>query len=59
MKQAADLFPDRLIFGSDFPYFEVRYPASLYLEMLKEGDWASERVKTKVFGGTMARVLGL
>jgi predicted TIM-barrel fold metal-dependent hydrolase len=59
MKQAADLFPDRLVFGSDFPYFEIRYPTSLYLEMLKKGDWATERVKMKVFGGTMARVLGI
>lgn len=59
MKEAADRYPDRLIFGTDFPYFEIRYPTSLYVELLKKNDWAPESVKAKVFGGTMAKILGL
>ena len=52
-------FPDRVVYGSDFPLYEMRYSSSLFIRLINEGDWGTERMKEGLMGNNMARILGL
>jgi predicted TIM-barrel fold metal-dependent hydrolase len=52
LREAASLMPDRLIFGSDWPLFDMSYPHSQWVRFLVENNWADEEVKERVLGKT-------
>lgn len=59
LQLVAEKFPERMVFGSDFPLYEVRFSTMQFIKMINEGVWASDKVKEGLLGGNMARMLGL
>jgi hypothetical protein len=59
LREVAERIPDKVSFGTDYPLFELAYPASMWLDFVKTQPWADEDVKAKLLGGNMQRVLGL
>lgn len=45
LREAAAVMPDRLLFGSDWPLFDMAYPYSRWVDFVMETDWANEEVK--------------
>ncbi len=56
---AMSRFPDRIVFGSDFPLYEERFWVQLFIELIRKGDWCTDALLEKLMGGNMARVLGI
>ena len=52
-------FPERIVYGSDFPLYEMRYSSTLFLRLLRESDWGTQKMKDDLLGNNMARLLGL
>lgn len=52
-------FPKRVVYGSDFPLYEMRYSTMQFMRTLNEGDWGTERMKEDLMGNNMARILNL
>lgn len=59
LKKVADEFPDRMVFGSDFPLYEERFSTYQFINLIKESDWGSERAKEGLLGANMAKLLSL
>ncbi|MEM0448579.1 MAG: amidohydrolase family protein [Methanomassiliicoccales archaeon] len=59
LQEAVARMPGRIIFGSDWPLFDMAYPYSFWVRFLKEEPWADESTKSQVLGGTLARLLHL
>jgi predicted TIM-barrel fold metal-dependent hydrolase len=57
LKEAVANMPGRVIFGSDWPLFDMAYPYPFWVRFVKEERWASENVKEQLLGGTMGRLL--
>lgn len=57
LREAVGNMPGRVIFGSDWPLFDMAYPYTFWVRFMKEEDWAGESVKEQVLGGTMDRLL--
>jgi predicted TIM-barrel fold metal-dependent hydrolase len=49
--------PGRVIFGSDWPLFDLAYPYHHWVRFVKEEDWASAKVREEVMGATMRKLL--
>ena len=52
-------FPDRIVFGSDFPLYDEMFSMKQFIEEIDKRDWESDRVRDDFFGGTMARLMGI
>ena len=52
-------FPDRVVFGSDFPLYENHTTCSRFIELIREMDFGTDSIKNALLGGNMARILGL
>ena len=52
-------FPERVVYGSDFPLYEVRYSSMMFLRLLRDSEWGNEKMKNALLGNNMARILGL
>ena len=52
-------FPDRVVFGSDFPLYENHTTCSRFIELIRGMDFGNDRIKNALLGGNMARILGL
>jgi len=52
-------FPDRIVFGSDFPLYDEMFSMRQFIEEIDKRDWESDRVRDDFFGGTMARLMGI
>ena len=52
-------FPDRIVYGSDFPLYEIKYSSMLFIRLLTESEWGNAKMKDDLMGGNMARILGL
>ena len=50
-------FPDRVVFGSDFPNYEIRFSTLQFLNLIRSGGWGDATVKERLLGGNMARIL--
>lgn len=59
LKRVADEFPDRMVFGSDFPLYEERFSSLQFINMIREGGWGSDKVKEGLLGDNMRKVLDL
>ncbi|MDD3399020.1 MAG: amidohydrolase family protein, partial [Candidatus Methanomethylophilaceae archaeon] len=59
LRKVADEFPDRMVFGSDFPLYEERFSTLQFINLIREGDWGSDQAKEGLLGTNMARLLGL
>ena len=57
LKEAVANMPGRVIFGSDWPLFDMAYPYSFWVRFVKEEGWASDGVKEQLLGGTMGKLL--
>jgi len=59
LKEAIANMPGRVIFGSDWPLFDMAYPYTYWVRFLREEKWSSAEEIERVMGGTMARLLRL
>lgn len=57
LKEAASIMPDRLIFGSDWPLFDMSCPHSQWVRFVIENCWASEEIKENMLGKTFASLI--
>ena len=59
LDEVTSLFPDRVVFGSDFPLYENHTTCSRFIEIIRSLDFGNDGVKDKLLGDNMARLLGL
>ena len=59
LREAVANMPGRVIFGSDWPLFDMAYPYTYWVRFVREEAWASDGVKEQLLGGTMGRLLRL
>lgn len=52
-------FPDRIVFGTDFPLYDERISAMQFIRQIEKREWESEKIKEDFYGNTMARLLGI
>lgn len=52
-------FPDRVVFGSDFPLYEMRYSEMQFIRLIMESPIGTGAMKEALMGNNMARILGL
>lgn len=57
LAEATSRMPGRVVFGSDWPLFDLSYPYSNWVRFVSEEDWGSEEAKERLLGGTMMRIL--
>jgi predicted TIM-barrel fold metal-dependent hydrolase len=50
---------DRVIFGSDWPLFDMSYPYEGWCCFVKEQPFCSEEQRDKLLGGSMQKLLGI
>jgi len=59
IKAVSSRFPDRIVFGTDFPLYESSFSAMQFIREIREGDWGTGYQKDALLGKNMARILGL
>jgi predicted TIM-barrel fold metal-dependent hydrolase len=59
LKEAVGTMPGRVIFGSDWPLFDMSYPYTSWVPFVKDEKWGTPAQKEQVMGGTMRQLLGL
>lgn len=59
IKAVSSRFPDRIVFGTDFPLYESTFSAMQFIREIRDGDWGTEYQKSALLGKNMARLLGL
>jgi predicted TIM-barrel fold metal-dependent hydrolase len=52
-------FPNRVVFGSDFPLYENHTTCSRFIELIRAMNFGNDRIKNALLGENMARILGL
>lgn len=52
-------YPDRVVFGTDFPLYDQHMPMFDFIRLIREGKWGTDRIKDDLLGNNMARVLGI
>ena len=57
--EAMSRFPDRVVFGTDFPLYDERFCTRMFIYLIKKGSWCTDSLLEKLLGGNMARILGL
>ncbi len=59
MAEVCGEFPDRVIFGSDFPLYEIRYSTRRFIELICSEAYCKGALKEKLLGGNISRLLSL
>jgi len=57
LQEAVSNMPGRVIFGSDWPLFDMGYPYTYWARFVQEEHWAKEEVRSQVMGETMRHLL--
>ena len=59
LQEAVSNMPGKVVFGSDWPLFDLAYPYPYWVRFVREEKWATDTIKEQVLGGTLARLLGI
>jgi predicted TIM-barrel fold metal-dependent hydrolase len=59
LKEAFSHMGDRVIFGTDWPLFDMAYPYESWCCFVREQSFCSEERRERLLGGTMRRLLGI
>ncbi len=59
LRSVAERIPERALLGTDWALFELNYPNQLFMNWLRDEDWASPSVSNAILGGNAQRILGL
>jgi predicted TIM-barrel fold metal-dependent hydrolase len=59
LREAFEVMGDRVIFGTDWPLFDLSYPYENWCCFVRERSFCSEERREKLLGGTMQKLLGL
>lgn len=59
LKEAFSHMDGRLIFGTDWPLFDMAYPYESWCCFIKEQSFCSEAQREALLGGTMRKLLGI
>jgi predicted TIM-barrel fold metal-dependent hydrolase len=59
LNEAFSVMGDRVIFGTDWPLFDLAYPYESWCAFVREQDICSEERREKLLGGTMRKLLGI
>lgn len=57
--EALAVMGDKVIFGTDWPLFDLAYPYESWCAFVREQAFCSEEQRERLMGGTMQRLLGL
>ena len=57
LQEAVKNMPGRVIFGSDWPLFDMAYPYAYWVRFVTEDAWATEEQKQQALGSTMRNLL--
>lgn len=58
LESVTSRYPDRVVWGTDSPLYEVQMPTSMYIQTIREAEWGNEKVKNDLLGNTMKKLLG-
>lgn len=59
LRDVISRYPDRVVFGTDFPLYEEMFSTTQFIREIEMMEWESEKVRDGFYGGTMARLLGI
>lgn len=59
LEEVTSRYPERVVWGTDSPLYEVQMPMSMFIQTIREAKWGNEKVKNDLLGNTMARLLKL
>jgi len=59
LREAFEVMGDRVIFGSDWPLFDLSYPYEHWCDFAREQPFCSDERREKLLGGTMQKLLKL
>ncbi|MCL2607635.1 MAG: amidohydrolase family protein [Methanomassiliicoccaceae archaeon] len=59
LKETTGRYPERVVFGTDFPLYDTRFSTMQFIRLINEGDWGTQRMKENLLGNNMAKVLGI
>ena len=59
LDDAISRFPDRIVFGTDFPLYDERFSTMQFIREIEKREWESEKIRDDFYGNTMARLLGI
>ena len=59
LSEAFSVMGDRVIFGTDWPLFDLAYPYESWCSFVREQDICSEGRREKLLGGTIQKLLGI
>jgi predicted TIM-barrel fold metal-dependent hydrolase len=57
LKEAAERIPDRVLFGSDWPLFDLVFSHASWVRFVKEQPWGDESMKERLLGGNFQRLM--
>ncbi|MFP4170229.1 MAG: amidohydrolase family protein [Methanomassiliicoccales archaeon] len=59
LREVADRIPDKVLFGTDWPIFELAYTSRKWAEFVKERSWGSGGIKEKVLHRNIGKLIDL
>ena len=59
LRETAGRFPKRVVFGTDFPLYDIHCSTMQFVRLIEEGGWGTQQMKDDLLGNNMAKVLGI
>lgn len=59
LREAFEVMGDRVIFGTDWPLFDISYPYESWCDFVRDEPFCSEDRRERLLGGTMRKLLGI
>ncbi len=57
LQEASRRIPERVLFGSDWPLFDLAFSHANWVRFVKEQPWGDESMKERLFGGNFVRLM--
>jgi predicted TIM-barrel fold metal-dependent hydrolase len=56
-KEASERMPERVLFGSDWPLFDLAYCQSNWVEFVQERKWGTDEAKERLLSGNFLKMM--
>jgi predicted TIM-barrel fold metal-dependent hydrolase len=57
LKEASERMPERVVFGSDWPLFDLAYCQSNWVEFVQERKWGTDEAKERLLSGNFLKMI--